>query len=165
MPISRAKVWPLPWNECQPYHTTVVLQDSVVGKRHLLGSRQREMMLAMEEQGEGWSLFQPVTRCQEQGCQELAFSRPSLTKLASKFIKWLAVFSSLGLFSVWPFFQKVYLLKSKIWPFKRSLAFLSYKLLATLVKKAGCSAFAYSLSMLLAILPIYNLSWFTDRYR
>ena len=33
------------------------------------------------------------------------------------------------------FFQKVYLIKSKIWPFlKQSLAFFSYKLLATLVR-------------------------------
>ena len=53
-----------------------------------------------------------------------AFSRPIMTNLVFflnswprhfwEFISWL--FSSLGLFSVWPFLQKVYLAKSKIWP-------------------------------------------------
>ena len=46
----------------------------------------------------------------------------------------VGLFSSSGLFSVWPFFPKVInLVKSKIWPFlKQSLAFFSCNLLATL---------------------------------
>ena len=74
----------------------------------------------------------------------LAFSRPNLTNLAFFLNGWprnflevncIWPFSSLCLFNGWPFFQKVYLVESKIWPFlKQSLAFFAYKLLATLAQ-------------------------------
>ena len=74
------------------------------------------------------------TSC-NQGCQVGLFEAK-----VDKF----GLFSNLRLFSVWPFFPKVCLVKSKIWPFlQQSLAFFSYKLLATLVlllqEFSGCS--------------------------
>ena len=70
----------------------------------------------------------------------------------------VGLFLSLGLFNGRPLFPKVYLVKSKIWPFlKQSLAFFSYKLLATLPSLSLFSLFSLSLSLSLSLSPSLSL--------
>ena len=69
----------------------------------------------------------------------LAFSRPKNKKIGL-FIKSVGLEIFENLLSSWPIFKsiEVYIVKSKNFPFlKQSLAFLSYKLMATLDKILG----------------------------